>query len=168
MTVDHELQPISVAFGSLKRSGARGGLGCSSGAGAWSREVGGAGQNRKFQPAWSCKVRDFEGRPKEAAWKCFKSSESGAFLLNPPGPLRRDESQPFSLDCSTVIFSAGTVHACSPSAFAVCPSCRLGISGITLCSALPLRWLLGLHRQLSRLGAARRFISLPLAPEYWN
>lgn len=78
MTVDHELQPISVAFGSLKRSGARGGLGCSSGAGAWSREVGGAGQNRKFQPAWSCKVRDFEGRPKEAAWKCFKSSESGA------------------------------------------------------------------------------------------
>lgn len=62
LTVAHELQPISVAFGSFKCSGAGGGLGCPSGAGAWRREVGGAGKSGKFQPAGSSIVCDFEGR----------------------------------------------------------------------------------------------------------
>lgn len=77
MTVNHELQPISLPFGFFKCSGARGGLGCSSGAGSRSREVGGAGQSRKFQPARSCKVHDFEGRPRK---------QHGNVISSPPSP----------------------------------------------------------------------------------
>lgn len=56
ITVDHELQPISVAFGSSED---RGVLPVQ----AQRRETGGAGQNDKFQPAGSSILHVFEGKP---------------------------------------------------------------------------------------------------------
>lgn len=83
LTVAHELQPISVAFGSFKCSGAGGGLGCPSGAGAWSQEVGGAG---KIQPAGSSTVCDFEGR-----WR----KQHGNVISSPrvPQPVKKRHHQ---------------------------------------------------------------------------
>lgn len=88
LTVAHELQPISVASGSFKCSGAGagGGLGCPSGAGAWSREVCGAGKSGKFQAAGSSIVCDFEGR-----WR----KQHGNVISSPrvPQPVKKRHHQ---------------------------------------------------------------------------